>query len=101
MASSESLISKLDNLLAQLLADWDIYTTGLATLLVTYVGYVTFFSKDPDAHPFMLARQAAEAPIRQPGESATLRALDAPHGYPLKAGLGGSVERYTLSWAKM
>ncbi|KMP03734.1 hypothetical protein CIRG_03426 [Coccidioides immitis RMSCC 2394] len=88
MASSESLISKLDSLLAQLLADWDIYTTGLATLLVTYVGYVTFFSKDPDAHPFMLARQAAEAPIRQPGESATLRVLDAPHGYPLKAGLG-------------
>ncbi|EEP78994.1 conserved hypothetical protein [Uncinocarpus reesii 1704] len=88
MASSDSAIEKLDDFLSRFLADWDIYTTGLAALLVTYVGYVTFFSKDPDAHPYMLSRQAIEAPIRQPGESATFRALDAPHGYPLKSGLG-------------
>ncbi|WEW56072.1 hypothetical protein PRK78_001507 [Emydomyces testavorans] len=87
MASSDSVIAQLDGLLARLLADWNVYSTALATLLLTYVGYVTFFSKEPDVHPFLLARQAIEAPIRQPGESATLRALDAPHGYPLKSGL--------------
>lgn len=86
--ASNSLIAKLDNLLTDLLSDWNIYTTALATLLAAYIGYVVFFSKEPDAHPFLLARQAIEAPIRQPGESATLRALDVPHGYPLRSGLG-------------
>lgn len=82
-----SALAKVDAALVDLLADWNIYSTTLATLLVAYAGYNVFFSGDPDAHPYLLARQATEAPIRQPGESATFRAPDVPHGYPLKTGL--------------
>ncbi|KAI1929324.1 hypothetical protein LOZ58_001860 [Ophidiomyces ophidiicola] len=88
MAGNDSIITKLDELLSQLITDWNIYTTCLATLLITYIIFIAFCSKEPDAHPFLVSRQATEAPVRQPGESAILRALDVPHGYPLKAGLG-------------
>ncbi|KAL1957020.1 hypothetical protein VTO42DRAFT_6397 [Malbranchea cinnamomea] len=87
MSSETSSLAKLDAALADLLAGWNVYSTALATLIVAYAGYSVFFSDDPDAHPYLLARQAIEAPIRQPGESATFRASDVPHGYPLKSGL--------------
>ena len=80
-------LAQLDAALGDLLADWNVYSTALATALVAYAGYNVFFAKDPDAHPYMLARQAIEAQIRQPGESATFRAPDVPHGYSLKTGL--------------
>lgn len=88
MAEQASLLAKFDDFLAQSLAEWNIYTTLIVTLIVVYLGYIVFFSKDPDAHPYLLARQATEAPIRQAGESATFRALDVPYGYPLRTGLG-------------
>ncbi|KAK2811499.1 hypothetical protein FQN50_002122 [Emmonsiellopsis sp. PD_5] len=87
MISETSLVAKIDTLLADVFADWSIYSTVIATLIAAFVGYNVFFSKDPDAHPYFLARQASEAPIRQPGESAVLRSHDVPHGYPLKSGL--------------
>ena len=55
---------------------------------MTVLIYPLVTAKDPDVHPFLLARQATAAPIRNSGESAVLRALDVPHGYPLKSGLG-------------
>lgn len=89
MSSEEATgpLAQLDAALGDLLADWNVYSTALATVLVAYAGYNVFFATDPDAHPYMLARQAIEAQIRQPGESATFRAPDVPHGYPLKTGL--------------
>lgn len=88
MSGSDSILARADAFIAGILGDWNIYTTAIATLLVLYLCRIIFFSKDPDAHPYLLARQATEAPVRQPGESATFRALDTPHGYPLRAGLG-------------
>lgn len=71
-----------------LLSGWDVYTSVIATLIVLVLGYSVFFAKEPDTHPFILARQAIESPVRQQGESAVLRSLDAPVGFPLKSGLG-------------
>ncbi|PGH27202.1 hypothetical protein AJ80_01159 [Polytolypa hystricis UAMH7299] len=88
MASEDSGLAKLDAALAGLFADWSVYSTILATLIAVSISYVLFFSKEPDVHPYLLARQAVEAPVRLPGESAVLRAHDVPHGYPLKSGLG-------------
>ncbi|KAM5471992.1 hypothetical protein MauCBS54593_003399 [Microsporum audouinii] len=88
MAADTSMLARADALLEALFAGWNVYSTLLATLLVSYIGYSLFFTKDPDAHPFILARQGVVAPVRQRGESATVRAMDVPHGYPLKAGLG-------------
>ncbi|OAX84425.1 hypothetical protein ACJ72_01203 [Emergomyces africanus] len=87
MSSSYSSLSKIDVLFADIFADWSALSTVIASLIATFLGYKLIFSKDPDAHPFFLARQAARAPIRLPGESAVLRAHDVPHGYPLKTGL--------------
>ncbi|KAK2733694.1 hypothetical protein FQN57_001974 [Myotisia sp. PD_48] len=88
MAADDSMLARLDLMLDQLFSDWNIYTSLIATLLASVIGYALFFNKDPDTHPFLLARQASEAPVRQPGESAELRALDVPPGYPLKSSLG-------------
>ncbi|ODH51057.1 hypothetical protein GX48_02842 [Paracoccidioides brasiliensis] len=82
-----SAMANLNTMLADLFADWSTHSTLIATLIAAFVGYKLFFSKDPDAHPYFLARQAIEASIRLPGESAVLRAHDVPHGYPLKSGL--------------
>ena len=88
MASEPSIVAKIDVWLSDLLASWDIYSTVIVTAIVAYLGYLLFFSKDADAHPYMLAYQSVESRIRQPGESAAFRAHEVPHGYPLKSGLG-------------
>ncbi|KMQ47373.1 hypothetical protein A7C99_1145 [Trichophyton rubrum] len=88
MAAEDSMLARADALLEALFSDWNIYSTLLATVLVSYIGYTLFFTPDPDAHPYVLARQGMVAPVRQRGESASVRAMDVPHGYPLKAGLG-------------
>ncbi|KAL8802541.1 MAG: hypothetical protein Q9200_006548 [Gallowayella weberi] len=87
MAESSSVIQKLDAGLEQLFAGWNIYTTLLCLGLVTYLLYPVFFSRDPDTHPLLLARQSSPSYVRQPGESATYRSLETPQGYPLKSGL--------------
>ncbi|PGH07335.1 hypothetical protein GX51_01879 [Blastomyces parvus] len=86
-STDNTSFSKVDVLFADLFADWSTHSTVIASLLAIFLGYKLFFWKDPDAHPFFLARQAVRAPIRLPGESAVLRAHDVPHGYPLKSGL--------------
>ncbi|KAL2824058.1 hypothetical protein BDW59DRAFT_90383 [Aspergillus cavernicola] len=87
MALEASLPEKLDGLLNDVLADWNIYTTLIAGAIVT-LAVVTFVtSKDPEIHPFLLARQSTAFPVRQSGESAAHRSLETPHGFPLRAGL--------------
>lgn len=86
--SSENFITRLDDALTDLFSRWDTYSTLIATVIVFFVGYVIFYSEESDVHPFLLARQATEAPVRERGQSGIFRALDVPHGFPLKSGLG-------------
>lgn len=88
MSAETSGLEKLDALLADLLADWNIYSTLIAGAIAVLAGYSLLLSfREPDVHPYLLARQATEAPVRQPGESAALRNLETPHGFPLRTGL--------------
>ncbi|EIT76513.1 hypothetical protein F9C07_2236258 [Aspergillus flavus] len=87
MASETSLVAKLDTLVADVLADWNIYTTLIAGTIITFLIYSFATSKEPDIHPFLLARQSTAFPVRQPGESAAYRSLETPHGFPLRSGL--------------
>jgi len=80
-------MERLDAQISELLSGWSIYTTILAVVVVAWIAYPLLTSKEPDTHPFLLARQSTAAPVRQPGESAAYRSLEAPHGYPLRSGL--------------
>ena len=82
-----SLVEKLDTLVADVLADWNIYTTIVAGIVGAFAVYSLVSSRDPDVHPFLLARQSTAAPIRKQGESATYRCLETPYGLPLRFGL--------------
>lgn len=80
-------IVKTDEVAQKIVGSWNIYSTALATSIAAVVGYKLLYSKEPDIHPFLLARQAAESELRRQGESATFRSLQTPHGYSLKTGL--------------
>ena len=82
-----SVLQQIEDQLAKGLAEWNIYTTLLCVVTVSYFFYSIFFSPEPDIHPLLLARQSAPSRVRQPGESATFRSLDTPHSYPLRKGL--------------
>ena len=86
-ADSSNIFQQLDAQLEQILAGWDIYTTIICLMLVTYLIYPLFYYNEPDVHPLLLARQSAASSVRQPGESSSFRSLETPHGYPLKTGL--------------
>lgn len=88
MAAAETYMEKLDVLVLQLFAGWNIYTTVFATGFLVYVVYPWLTWRDPDTHPLLLARQASPSPIRQQGETAVYRSIEVPYGYPLRAGLG-------------
>ncbi|KAL9606959.1 MAG: hypothetical protein Q9167_008078 [Letrouitia subvulpina] len=87
MADASSFVQQLDAQLEKLFAGYNIYTTLILIGIFTYLVYPLFFSKDPDTHPFLLARQSSASFVRQPGESAIFRSLETPHGYPLRSGL--------------
>ncbi|KAL4740049.1 hypothetical protein BDV11DRAFT_106529 [Aspergillus similis] len=87
MASEASLLEKLDGLLSDIVADWNIYTTLIAGAIVAFGVFSFATSKEPEIHPFLLARQSTAFPVRQPGESAAHRSLETPHGFPLRSGL--------------
>ncbi|KAL8848974.1 MAG: hypothetical protein Q9221_006005 [Calogaya cf. arnoldii] len=87
MAESNSIVQQLDAQLEQLFAGWNVYTTLLCLGLVTYLVYPIFFTRDPDTHPLLLARQSSPSYVRQPGESAVYRSLETPLSYPLTSGL--------------
>jgi hypothetical protein len=88
MAVGDAYLEKADAVLLDLFHQWSISTTVIATLLFFYFAYPWLTWKDPDVHPFLLARQASPSPIRQPGESAVYRSIEIPYGYPLREGLG-------------
>jgi hypothetical protein len=88
MGLGDDLLLRLDQTVTGVLSEWDIYTTGLAAGLVSFFVYQVVTSRDPDAHPMLLSRQAQGSPVRLDGESAIFRAPSAPHGLPLNAGLG-------------
>lgn len=87
MAGELSILERLDAALSDLVADWSIYTTVLAGALAVFGIYSVLSNRDPDVHPYLLARQSTGSPIRQVGESATFRGLETPYGYPLRQGL--------------
>lgn len=82
-----SVLQKLDETVISVLGQWDIYTTILAVTIVSALVYKIATSRDPDVHPMLLARQAQASAVRNPGESATYRSHNVPHGMPLISGL--------------
>src|SRR6201994_1971806 len=82
------IAERMDVAIADFLSSWNIWSTILSLALVAFLIYPVLTGRDPDTHPFLLARQAQIAPVRQEGESAVYRAVDIPHGYPLRASLG-------------
>jgi len=80
-------IEQLDVQITHFLASWNIYTTIFAFVLSAFILYPLLFWQEADTHPLLLARQARPSPVRNPGESATYRSLEIPHGYPLRSGL--------------
>ena len=87
MAAGDTYLEKLDTVLAQLFADWNVYTTIFASTLLLFLAYPWLTWRDPDTHPFLLARQASASPVRQSGQTALYRSIEVPYGYPLRAGL--------------
>ncbi|KAJ5947906.1 hypothetical protein N7466_000921 [Penicillium verhagenii] len=85
--ADQPILQRLDTLVADILADWNIYSTIVAGAVAAFAIYSVVSAKDPDVHPFLLARQSTPSPIRQSGESATYRSLETPYGFPLRAGL--------------
>lgn len=86
--SSESLVERIDVAIANFLGSWNWATLVLAGLVILTLLWPIITGKDPDIHPFLLARQAHASPVRLPGESAVYRANEIPIGYPLRKGLG-------------
>ena len=87
MMESSSLLAQIDAQLDKLFAGWNIYTTLIFLLITTILILPVVLSREPDTHPFLLARQSIPSPVRQPGESAIYRSLETPFGYPLRSGL--------------
>jgi hypothetical protein len=82
-----SSLQSLDAQLANILADWSIWSTILAVLVAATLIYPLVFTSEPDTHPLLLARQASASAVRNKGESASYRSPEVPHGYPLRSGL--------------
>lgn len=87
MAAEATGLAQLDVFLAGIFAEWNVYSTAIASVITVFIIYNIFSSREPDVHPYLLARQATEAPVRQPGQSAAFRSLEVPHGFPLRSGL--------------
>jgi hypothetical protein len=83
----DNMMLKLDETVTGIIGEWDIYSTAIAAVLLSCSAYQVWTSRDPDAHPMLLARQAQASPVRQEGESAVFRSHSAPHGVPLNSGL--------------
>ena len=82
-----SILQRVDNQLDHLFAGWSIYTTLVVIALALYLIYPLISHVEPEVHPFLLARQSNGTRVRQPSETSIYRALEIPHGYPLKSGL--------------
>ena len=82
-----NFLEQLDEQIVELFKTWNTFTTIIAVVVAGYLLYPLFFADEPDTHPLLLARQGRPSPVRNPGESAVYRSLEAPHGYPLRSGL--------------
>jgi hypothetical protein len=87
MGLGDNFMLRLDETVTHVLGQWDLYTTGIFAVLISVWIYTVITSRDPDAHPMLLARQAQPSPVRKEGESAVFRSHSAPHGIPLNSGL--------------
>ncbi|RDW88215.1 AMP-dependent synthetase [Coleophoma cylindrospora] len=83
----DNLMMKFDQLVTSVLGEWDMVSTVIFTSLVAFFIYCVITSRDPDAHPMLLARQSQPSPVRHEGQSAIYRSHSAPHGIPLNSGL--------------
>ncbi len=83
----DNVMLKLDQVVTGVLREWDLYTSAIFIALLTTYVYLIISSRDPDAHPMLLARQAQGSQVRQEGQSAIFRSHSAPHGIPLNSGL--------------
>ncbi|KAM0434794.1 hypothetical protein ACHAQK_008711 [Fusarium lateritium] len=81
------VFDSLDAGVTSLFGQWNVYSTGLITLLLLVVSYHIISTRDPDVHPMLLARQAVPSSVRNEGESPIYRSQAAPHGMPLNTGL--------------
>jgi hypothetical protein len=86
--AAPSVAESIDAAIASFFASHNPITYILLAIVTIFLVYPLFVPSDPDLHPFLLARQSQGAPIRNHGESPVYRALEVPHGYPLKASLG-------------
>ncbi|KAI8630343.1 hypothetical protein F5Y19DRAFT_464172 [Xylariaceae sp. FL1651] len=80
-------LAQLDESLSSLIGQWNVYSTGIATLMVLLITYSIMNRVEPDIHPMLLARQGHGSPVRQEGESPIYRSNAAPHSMPLNSGL--------------
>jgi hypothetical protein len=87
MGFGDNLMLKIDETVTGVLGEWDVYTTAILALIVTFFLYQVITTRDPDIHPMLLARQSQASPVRQEGQSAVFRSHSAPHGIPLNSGL--------------
>jgi hypothetical protein len=81
------LLAQLDDGLSSLIGQWNVYSTGIVTLLVLLITYSITSRVEPEIHPMLLARQGHGSPVRQTGESPIYRSNAAPHSMPLNSGL--------------
>ncbi|KAK6439421.1 hypothetical protein LTR95_004369 [Oleoguttula sp. CCFEE 5521] len=81
------ILQRLDQQISEAFSQWNLLTTLLALAIAGFIAYPIIFSEEPDTHPLLLARQSVASPVRRKNESATYRAPEIPHGYPLKSGL--------------
>ncbi|KAI0100767.1 hypothetical protein GGR51DRAFT_531628 [Nemania sp. FL0031] len=85
--SFSGLLAQLDDGLSSLIGQWNVYSTGIVTLLVLLITYSITSRVEPEIHPMLLARQGHGSPVRQEGESPIYRSNAAPHSMPLNSGL--------------
>jgi hypothetical protein len=87
MVSFDNALLAADELLTQVLSEWDIYSTAITGGIIIFFAYLALTRTQPDAHPFLLARQAQPSVVRHPGQSPVYRSHAAPHGLDLNTGL--------------
>ena len=86
MDSAQELAARADSLIAEVLADWNVFSTVIAVAIVSFLFLTFYFGKEPDTHPYLLARQGTASIVRHPGESSVYRSLETPYDFPLRAG---------------
>jgi len=83
----DNWLMSLDKTVVDIFSKWDLSSTALFAIIITYFAWNVFTTRDPDAHPMLLARQAQASPVRKEAESAVFRSHSSPHGIPLNSGL--------------